>query len=576
MTVKSASCGGAVNGLIMLTSNFEIPVEPPVLKLNNLEINGQFIDYHNLKENIETNMEFNGIDRFNNFPLGLELHSNLNHLTFYFSAEDWVAPHRIRYSYKMEGLIDKWSPLTLDTKVDYRSLPYGTYTFNVRAIGAAQKWSDILKYTFIIKSPWWATWWARIGYGITALLLVFSYVRWRTSNLKQRHKELLRAKEKAEESDRLKSAFLTNMSHEIRTPMNGILGFANLLKEPGLTGEKQKEYIRIIEKSGDRMLNTINDIMDISIIESGQVNISISEVNINEQTENLFLFFKPEAEKKGLQLSLNNSLVGKEAIIETDLEKVYSILSNLIKNALKYTSEGDIEFGYNLKINNASFNLEFFVKDTGIGIQENRQSAIFERFVQADIEDKMALEGSGLGLSIAKAYAEMLGGKIWVESKVGVGSQFYFTIPYISMKKEIPESTEQEYLAKPTSKIKKLKILIVEDEKISELYLATILEKFKKEILYARTGAEALEHCRMNTDIDLVLMDIRMPDMDGYEATRRIREFNKDVIIIAQTAFAEPGDREKALETGCDDYITKPINKKKLYTIINKTFAELT
>ncbi len=238
--------------------------------------------------------------------------------------------------------------------------------------------------------------------------------------------ELNRLKEKAEESDRLKSAFLANMSHEIRTPMNGILGLAELLKEPKLSGDEQQLYLDLIKESGARMLNIIKDIIDISKIEADQVKVSINEVDINKQTEYLYNFFKPETNKKGIDLLLNNGLQGEDAFIVTDKEKFNAILTNLVKNAIKYTNEGSIEFGYQLQ---GDF-LEFYVKDSGMGIEKNRQEAIFERFVQADIEDRYALEGAGIGLSIAKAYVKMLQGNIWLKSKKNKGSVFYFTIPY--------------------------------------------------------------------------------------------------------------------------------------------------
>ena len=243
--------------------------------------------------------------------------------------------------------------------------------------------------------------------------------------------ELLAANEKAAENDNLKSAFLANMSHEIRTPMNSILGFADLLKEPGLKTEKQQKYIRIIEKSGVRLLNTINDIVDISKIHSGQVKVSLSETNINKQIEKIYNFFKPEAESKGINFVYKNSLPTKESFFLTDSEKIYAVLIHLIKNAFKYTDKGSIEFGYGgIKSATSKTELLFFVKDTGIGIPKNRQEAIFENFVQADIKDKMAMQGNGLGLSITKAYVALLGGKIWAVSDVGKGAKFYFTLPY--------------------------------------------------------------------------------------------------------------------------------------------------
>ena len=378
--------------------------------------------------------------------------------------------------------------------------------------------------------------------------------------------ELSLAKEKAEESDRLKSAFLANMSHEIRTPMNGILGFAGLLKEPNLTGKEQQKYIQIIEKGGARMLNIINDIISISKIESGQMDVTISDSNINEQIEYIYTFFKPEVEAKGMQLSFKNMLPVKEATIKTDREKLFAILTNLVKNAIKYSEKGSIEIGYDKK----GEHLEFYVKDSGIGIESNRKEAIFERFIQADIEDKMARQGAGLGLSISKAYVELLGGKLWVESEKGIGSIFYFTIPYTTelLKTDgITNSTADDVME---AQVKNLKILIVEDDETSDLLLSTMLTKINREILQAKNGLEAIELCRNNPDLDLILMDIKMPVMDGYEATQQIRQFNKDVIIIAQTAYGLSGDKEKAIVAGCNGYISKPIIKDELMSLIQQ------
>jgi PAS domain S-box-containing protein len=396
---------------------------------------------------------------------------------------------------------------------------------------------------------------------------------------KKNQKELIEAKEKAEESDRLKSAFLANMSHEIRTPMNGIMGFANLLKEPDLRGETQQEYIMIIEKSGIRMLNIINDLIDISKIESGQSEIITSVCNLNELTDFIYTFFKPEVEGKSMRLIINNALPDTEAVIKTDREKIIAILTNLVKNAIKYSDKGTIEFGYKLtkpegnnRIN--SNKLEFYVKDSGIGIAKDRQQAIFERFVQADINDSRAFQGAGLGLSITRAYVEMLGGRIWVESVIGKGSIFYFTVPYNVEKKIItrPKDKNPSPGADNENLYKNLKILIAEDEAASDLLITILLKGISNETLHARTGIEALEICQRNPDINLVLMDIKMPLMDGYEVTRQIRKFNKKMIIIAQTAYGLTGDREKAIAAGCNDHISKPINRDTLLKIIKTHF----
>jgi len=388
--------------------------------------------------------------------------------------------------------------------------------------------------------------------------------------------ELLKAKEHAEESDRLKSAFLANMSHEIRTPMNGILGFADLLSEPGISGDEQQEYLKIINLSGIRMLNIINDIINISKIESGLVEVDIHEMNVNEKIENVYHFFKYEVERKGLQLSFQNTLPAKEAYIKTDQDKFDAILINLIKNAIKFSDQGTIEFGYNVK-NSSSTNttdssteLEFYVKDTGIGIPKDRQEAIFQRFVQADISDVRALQGAGLGLSITKAYVEILGGKIWVESEEGKGSTFYFTIPYsVEPNKILPVNSEITS-RKERMKTNHLKILIAEDDILSEKFLTKAVKKYCKEIFKARTGIDAVEACLKNPGIDLILMDIKMPEMDGYEAARQIRQFNKVVIIVAQTAYVHKDEKIKAIKAGCNDFIAKPIKKDMLFDIIIK------
>jgi two-component system sensor histidine kinase ChiS len=558
---------GNVNSLIMLDmNNFEISDQPLIMKLNQVVINEQFSDFRHLTVNDKNGMKFDSVARFYNYPLNLELPYYQNHLVFYFSTTDWSAPYKIKYSYKMDGLNDNWSLPTSETKADFNSLPPGKYTFKVRAIGEAQKWYEPFEYTFSILPPWWRTIWFKTIVVILLLSIGKFLFDWRTRVLRDRKNELEEALEKATESDLLKSVFLANMSHEIRTPMNGILGFAELLKEPTLTSDDQQEFIQTIQICGARMLDTINSIVDISKIESGLSNVDIKGTDINEKIEFAYKFFKPEFERKGLKFSSKTSLTSKEAVIKTDNEKLYGILTNLIKNAIKFTYEGSIDFGYEKK----GDYLEFFVKDTGIGIPDNKKELIFERFRQGNESHSKDYEGSGLGLSICKSYVEMLGGKIWVESEEGIGSTFYFTIPYdtaIEEKKEIINAVSAEH---NDDQLRNLKILIVEDDEVSYSLLSKMFQKISKEVLHSVTGIEAVEACRSNPDLDLVLMDIRMPHMDGLEATRQIRQFNKDLIIIAQTAYAFTGDSEKALEAGCNDYISKPINMTLLHGLIKK------
>lgn len=387
---------------------------------------------------------------------------------------------------------------------------------------------------------------------------------------KQAVEELIVALEKATESDKLKTAFLQNVSHEIRTPMNGILGFASLLNNSSLSGAEQQSYVQIIASSGKRMLSTLNDIMDISMLETGQVKLNISNTDVNNKLDSLYDFFKPEVEEKGISFSYFKAVPNRELIIQTDKQKFYAILSNLIKNAVKYCHEGSIEFGYSLKGNS----IEFIVKDTGVGIPADRQEAIFERFVQADIADVKVYEGSGLGLSISKQYVELLGGEIGVESVEGEGSKFFFNIPFNSSEDMKPDLTAELVENEKLISLNNIKILIAEDEKLSADYLNIVLSKSKSKILHAKTGTEAVEICKNNPDLDLILMDIKMPLKNGIVATTEIRDFNKEVVIIAQTAYAMSGDKQRALQAGCNDYISKPINVNSLVEIINRNFKK--
>ncbi len=378
--------------------------------------------------------------------------------------------------------------------------------------------------------------------------------------------ELITAKEKAEESDRLKSAFLANMSHEIRTPMNGILGFTNLLQESAFERDRMLEYLSIIERSGERMLNTINDLIDISKIESGAVTVSREQLNVNSLMYELYSFFRPEAVQKGLELIIEKSLPEEEAIIETDRKKLSSVITNLIKNALKYTDQGRIKIRWERKADE----LVVTISDTGIGIPDSRKHAIFERFVQADLEDREVREGSGLGLAITKSYVEMLKGNIDFSSSEGKGSVFWFSIPL----KQTEVKTE---LSGPLNKepqlqdlLKESTVLIVEDEEISELYLTELLSGKCREILHSCDGLHALELVKSKSDIDIILLDIKLPGMNGFELATRIRHFNRDVLIIAQSAYAHEGIKQKALDACCDDYISKPIRKQALLDILKK------
>ncbi len=473
------------------------------------------------------------------------------------------------FGYSEDELIGKSSliahvPEERDLIVESIKLKYAGKEFESREFNMLRKDGSVfpaLIFTSIIKKN-------NLPTGLRAIVIDIS-------QQKEFEKELILAKEKAEESDRLKSAFLANMSHEIRTPMNGILGFASLLRNPELNGEQQEEYIEIIEKGGERMLNIINDIVNISKIEAGLMELNIKESNINEQIDYICTFFRPQVIDRNLDFRCNKPSDYGDIYIQTDKEKLYAVLTNLVKNAIKYTEEGFIEIGYKVK---DDF-LEFYVKDTGIGIKKDRQSAIFERFIQADIADKMAQQGAGLGLAISKAYVEMLGGEMWLESKtvdfknnIRGGSTFYFTIPFDKAWLYVKNKNSRNLNATHSTD-KKIKVLIAEDDLTSQMFISIAIKDFCSEIIKVNNGADAVNACRKNKDIDLILMDIQMPNMNGYEATKKIREFNKDVIIIAQTAYALEGDKAKAIANGCNDYITKPVNINELKRIINKLIS---
>lgn len=378
--------------------------------------------------------------------------------------------------------------------------------------------------------------------------------------------ELIKAKEKAEESDRLKTAFLHNISHEIRTPMNAIVGFTTLLDTPELTDEMKRQYMDIIFQSSNQLLSIITDIVDISNIEIGHVKVSAGVVNINALLKNLFEQFNLRAKQQGVHLSYDMSLTDESSTVVTDSTKLIQILTNLINNALKFTPGGSIEYGYVHR----DTDLEFFVKDTGIGIEKEKHERIFERFYQIENVYTKQFSGTGLGLAISKAYVELLGGKIWLESEIGKGSSFYFTIPHDS-------PVNRKIIRKPNKTIEKKMtmmsgktILVAEDDRINFLLIREILTKAGVNILWAANGEEAVDICRNNDKIDLILMDIKMPLMDGYEATKVIRGFRPTLPVVALTAYAQASDRDRALAEGCVGHISKPVDRTQLYNVIEQ------
>jgi PAS domain S-box-containing protein len=380
--------------------------------------------------------------------------------------------------------------------------------------------------------------------------------------------DLISAKEKAEEGDRLKTAFLHNISHEIRTPMNAIIGFSGFLNDSQLPSEKRQHFADIIVKSSNQLLSIITDIINIATIEAGQGKIQEQEINLNAVIRLIHEQFILKAQKQHILLRYSTLLPDQEADILTDDIKLTEILANLVGNAIKFTEQGFVSFGYDLK---ADY-LEFYVEDTGMGIPPNMLDEIFKRFRQVEVTENRKFGGSGLGLSISKAYAEILGGKIWVTSEPGKGSIFYFTIPYKKAKPEPISSIQQAFEQGINLKDSKT-LLIAEDEDSNFILLKEFLSGTGFTIIRAKNGSEAVSLCMSNPKIDLVLMDIKMPEMDGYEATKRIKEFRPGLPVIAQTAYTYETDINKVLACGCTDFINKPIRRDLLLSKINEILS---
>lgn len=372
------------------------------------------------------------------------------------------------------------------------------------------------------------------------------------------------AKRKAEESDRLKSAFLANMSHEIRTPMNAIIGFLDLISTPDITSEEQAHFVSIIAQSGQRLLQTISDIVEISKIESEELQAQLNEVNLGHTFSHVQMLHESEARFKKLQLVPDGNY--EHLHLRTDGTKLESILSNLIKNAIKFTTKGSISFG----AKEAGNKLYFWVKDTGIGIPKNKQKVIFNLFTQADLDLSRGYEGSGLGLSICKAYVNLLGGEIGVESEPHKGSTFWFTIDYSPVAENNHEHQQLNNSKKDDATPSRKLVLVAEDDETSYKLMENILSEEDMEVIWAKNGEEAVRLANSTPDLSIIFMDIKMPLMDGIEATRAIRQSNLSVPIIAQTAFALSGDSDKALAAGCNHYLPKPIKRSDMVEMLKQ------
>jgi|GEM_PF-1067373 len=387
--------------------------------------------------------------------------------------------------------------------------------------------------------------------------------------LLQANQELYELKEKAIESDTLKSSFLANLSHEIRTPMNAILGFSDLLHDAD-SQEVKEHYISIIQKSGDQLMSIINDIIDVSKIETGQVKPFYENIFLLPFVLDIHRTLEITIPKeKNIRFDLIHANISDNTTLYVDRVKLHQILTNLISNAIKFTNSGKITLACSLK---PQKEVEFVVSDTGIGIDKEHFSIIFDRFRQIEDESHVKQKGSGLGLAISKAYIEMMGGQISVSSQKGKGSRFTVVIPCIEKPTRIdaPQTNENSPITEPKGNNEL--IIIAEDDDINYYYLSRLFANTKFKILRAFNGKEAIELVEQNPDVKLVLMDIKMPIMNGYEAARHIQKKYAHIPIIAQTAYALTEDETKINDAGFQGYIRKPIKRDALFSILGTIF----
>ncbi|MBN2485801.1 MAG: response regulator [Bacteroidales bacterium] len=546
----------------------------------------------------------NIIDKHINFAKEVGLNYRQNVVTFEFAALNFTNPQKNQYAYKLEGFDKKWNYVGNRNEVTYTNLNPGIYTFRVIASNNDGVWNrEGASIKITIHPPYWkARWFTALVLAVIALM-VYLFIRGREKRLLRdkkilqekvaertvqiesqkeelenhrnhleqlielRTEELRKAKEKAEESDRLKSAFLANMSHEIRTPMNAIVGFSNLLNEADITEKEKREFIDMINSHSDSLLVLIEDILDLSLIEANQITIRKKAFELNDFINKIYASFLVSNKNSNIKLALKNSLEEKNLRLNTDQYRVKQILTNLLNNALKYTTEGYVELG----CISEDENLIFYVKDTGVGISEEDAAIIFDRFRKLEKNYATAYRGAGLGLAISKRLSELLGGSITVSSEQGHGSVFYLTFPVegICTSEEIKKDMAIDKIGLDWEK---KRILIVEDEEANFLYLQKLLRKTQAKVEWAKNGHEAVSIFKDKNGFDLILMDIKMPVMNGYEAARIIKNNKPAQVIIAQTAYARPEDEYEIRRAGFNDYLSKPISSGMLFSVLEKYF----
>ncbi|MCF8231938.1 MAG: response regulator [Bacteroidales bacterium] len=527
-------------------------------------------------------------------------------ITFEFASLDVANPADIEYKYKMEGFDDTWTHIKENKAVTYTSLDPGNYTFVVKGTNADGVWSqDKGMIQITITPPFYQTTWFKIGVILLVILLIYLIIKIREKRInneklkleklvnertqqlsnknkeleehrnnlerlvKERTSDLQKAKEEAEASDRLKTAFLTNMSHEVRTPMNAIIGFSDILKDTDLSYEERKEYVELIHANSNKLLELIDDIVDLSRLETEGLQLTMEQVEVNSLLEEIYQQAIATRNNQGKkeQLDINQYQPSdKQVLVQADRSRLKQVMYNLVNNAIKFTSRGSITIGY--QVNNDS--IEFFVKDTGIGIEATKQNIIFQRFRQLDDSHTRKFGGTGLGLALVKVLLEKMGGQIQLDSEYGKGSRFYFYLP-VEQKglSDAGSATKISNLQVPDLKGKKL-ILATNDES-SGVYLMKLLKNSGAELIRKNNGKAVYEEViNSQGNVNMIIMDIELPIMPGYLVIEKIKSKYPHIIVIAQFSDNSDQQTERCKHAGCDAYLVKPIRKEKLFSKIHE------
>jgi len=586
---KNRAWWGTGSGLVMLDLNtLTLSDKIPQPRLSQLEINEQFIDYRNIPDSPDSywdQIKFTGVQNFENYPLSLQLPHDKNHLTFYFAAIDWAAPHKIRYSYRMEGLQTNWSQPTADPVADYRNLPFGTYTFQIRAIGESGVWSEPFDYTFAILPPWWHTWWAYGLYGFLFLFAIYSLRRYELNrfNLKNQLKIEKVETDSLRNLNQLKSHFFANISHEFRTPLTLIMGQTETLLQSE-ENRKKKEKLFSVNSNAERLLVLINQLLDLSKMEAGKLKLNPKEQNIISFLKNLLFSFESHAEANQIQLNFFSS----RAVIpmDFDTQKMEQIFLNLFSNAFKFTGPGG-RIDVSMETSGSGF-IDIRVKDTGKGIPKEQLPYIFDRFYQADLSSTRKYDGTGIGLSLVQELVELHNGSIGVFSEEGAGTEFVIQFPFVESEAQSQEDDGIQVQASSDGKTESLPIpdfssllsehdeivLIVEDNAEVRSFIREQLEE-EYTVLEAVNGVEGIEVSQAAIP-DLIITDLMMPEMDGYQFCEKIRNDEKTshIPVIMLTARDGMDSKIEGLEAGIDAWLTKPYHIRELQTRVRNLIEQ--